>query len=201
LAKSGRQPLTPIQNKQTTGHGMMVKPSSSGIKKLSPSTTTTNTNTTTTGNEKRIVKSPTTPSSSPSASSTPAASANKTSLYKIQNGFVTKRKEKIQISKADKEIQTSDTSDDIVTGDVAPVVYWKELAEQRRAALEEALKENEQLTEKVASLEKDKQELEEMVEQAKVLAEMINSISEEHGCTADESGIGRDAEESTLSKD
>lgn len=52
--------------------------------------------------------------------------------------------------------------------------FWKQLAEERRVALEEALKENEELTEKLEKLEKENRDLEEMVEQAKQLAEMIN---------------------------
>lgn len=55
----------------------------------------------------------------------------------------------------------------------APLEYWKELAESRRAALEEALNENYELHQRVEELEKEKTILEEMVEQAKSLASML----------------------------
>lgn len=58
--------------------------------------------------------------------------------------------------------------------DVAPLEYWKQLAEERRLALEETLKENERLAAKIEALEMENRNLEEMVEQATVLAEMIN---------------------------
>jgi len=58
--------------------------------------------------------------------------------------------------------------------EVAPPEYWKQLAEQRRVALEETLKENKRLADKVETLEADNRNLEEMLEDAKTLAEMVN---------------------------
>jgi len=62
----------------------------------------------------------------------------------------------------------------ILISDAPTLEYWKELADQRRIALEEALKENERLVLRVEVLESDNKSLEEMLEDAKTLAEMIN---------------------------
>ena len=51
--------------------------------------------------------------------------------------------------------------------------YWKKLAEERRLALEEALRENEGLWEKVHELEKEKTAMEQIVNEAKAMVEMI----------------------------
>lgn len=51
--------------------------------------------------------------------------------------------------------------------------YWKDLAETRREALEAALEENYNLNQRLEDLEKEKALLEEMVEQAKTLAGML----------------------------
>jgi len=56
------------------------------------------------------------------------------------------------------------------------ISYWKELAENRRQALEEALRENEALHSRIAELEKDNSELEEMVQEAKAIAEVVSVI-------------------------
>jgi Asp-tRNA(Asn)/Glu-tRNA(Gln) amidotransferase B subunit len=95
------------------------------------------------------------------------------------------------------EVDVVNVVDTLTSEKEPPLEYWKELAEQRGVALEEALKENEILTEKVERLEKENHELEEMVTEAKQLAEMINTLAEE---TADESGIVKDADESTISQ-
>jgi len=186
VAKSGRQPLTPIQNK-TSNNGIMVKPAPAPAndKKLAPKNTAI---------VKKGQKTPA-PASFPSASSIPAPTAAP-KASKVGNGPVNKNKKQL---KEDKEVQTDgDNHLDWMTSDEAPIEYWKELAEERRTALEEALEENTLLSEKVARLEKENKELEETVEEAKQLAEMLNTISEEHALTADESGIGKDADESTL---
>lgn len=57
--------------------------------------------------------------------------------------------------------------------DEPPLEYWKELAESRRQALEESLEENLHLHQRVEELEKEKVLLEEMVEQAKQLASIL----------------------------
>jgi len=120
------------------------------------------------------------PSPKPSAPSTPGSP-----LRKVQSGFVTKKKHQGTLESV---AQAESTDLDLITGQIAPLDYWKELAEQRRVALEDTLKENERLTEKVAFLEADNRNLTEMLEDAKTLAEMINAMSE-----ADDSGIVRDS--------
>ncbi len=54
------------------------------------------------------------------------------------------------------------------------IAYWKELAESRRQALEAALQENYDLHNRVEELKKDNAELEELVNEGRHLAEMIN---------------------------
>jgi hypothetical protein len=91
---------------------------------------------------------------------------------------------------SDKEVQTDHPDLPLITGEEAPPEYWKQLAETRRLALEEALVENEILTNRVEELEKENKSMEEMVAHAKTLAEMINSITDDSGITADVSGVG-----------
>jgi geminin len=54
------------------------------------------------------------------------------------------------------------------------LAYWKELAENRRKALQEALEENENLHTRISDLEKENEMLEEMVQEAKTIAEVIS---------------------------
>jgi geminin len=56
----------------------------------------------------------------------------------------------------------------------ASLAYWKELAENRRKALQEALEENENLHTRISDLEKENEMLEEMVQEAKTIAEVIS---------------------------
>jgi len=91
---------------------------------------------------------------------------------------------------SDKEVQTDHPDLSLITGEEAPPEYWKQLAETRRLALEEALAENEILTNRVEELETENKSMEEMVAHAKTLAEMINSITDDSGITADASGVG-----------
>lgn len=51
--------------------------------------------------------------------------------------------------------------------------YWRELAESRGSALEEAMIENEYLHNRIDELETENSELEELVQEAKNLAEMV----------------------------
>jgi len=80
----------------------------------------------------------------------------------------------------------------LVTSDKPTQEYWKLLAEERRVALEEALQENQTLTKKVETLQEENDRLNDLIEDAKTLAEMINNISEED---QNESGIGQDGDD------
>ncbi|KAH7957879.1 hypothetical protein HPB52_024044 [Rhipicephalus sanguineus] len=55
--------------------------------------------------------------------------------------------------------------------------YWKELAEQRRVALEEALRENEQLHETVELLTAENKHLQSIADQALPLADLLKASS------------------------
>ncbi|XP_023230276.1 geminin-like [Centruroides sculpturatus] len=56
--------------------------------------------------------------------------------------------------------------------------YWKILAEERRVALEAALKENEDLRDQIEVLETENSQLREICEEAKRMAEIINDLNE-----------------------
>jgi len=134
---------------------------------------------------------------SPSKNGTP-----KSALSKVKSGLVSKKKV-IGKTLVSKEVQTENGDISIVTGEEAPLEYWKELAESRRQALEEALEENCTLHHRIEDLEKEKSLLEEMVEQAKTLAGMLEDLSDEEN--PDESGIGfgqsKEADDSVLEKE
>uniref|UniRef100_A0A131YTP2 Geminin n=1 Tax=Rhipicephalus appendiculatus TaxID=34631 RepID=A0A131YTP2_RHIAP len=57
--------------------------------------------------------------------------------------------------------------------------YWKELAEQRRVALEEALKENEQLHVTVELLTAENKHLQSIADQALPLADLLKEFARE----------------------
>ncbi|ODN00509.1 Geminin [Orchesella cincta] len=111
----------------------------------------------------------------------------KNALSKVKSGLVSKKKPAKIFELKDTQTQTDNGDDSIVTGEEAPLEYWKELAETRRQALEEALEENCGLHKRVEELEHEKTLLEEMVEQAKHLASMLENLSDDEN--PDESGI------------
>ncbi|KAK8386874.1 hypothetical protein O3P69_017945 [Scylla paramamosain] len=73
---------------------------------------------------------------------------------------------------------------DMLTNDTAPAQYWEALAEKRREALEDTLQENQKLHEKnkeleseVSVLKEENKLLEDMVEEAKQLAALVQSVT------------------------
>ncbi|CAL8129628.1 unnamed protein product [Orchesella dallaii] len=127
----------------------------------------------------------------------------KNGLSKVKSGSVSKKKLGKVIEFKTTQTQTDNGDDSIVTGDEAPLEYWKELAETRRQALEDALEENRGLHNRVDVLEQEKLLLEEMIEQAKHLANMIENLSDDED--PDESGIdfgtSKQSEDSILEKE
>lgn len=67
--------------------------------------------------------------------------------------------------------------------------YWKALAEKRRVALDISLKENEELHEKVDSLEEELTLSREMLEESKNLVELLTEIIQERDAGANDSGL------------
>lgn len=67
--------------------------------------------------------------------------------------------------------------------------YWKTLAEKRRVALDISLKENEELHEKVDSLEEELILSREMLEESKNLVELLTEIIQERDSGANDSGL------------
>jgi geminin len=79
--------------------------------------------------------------------------------------------------------------------------YWKALAERRREALEESLVENEELhtslnmvEEEKTAVEKERDNLKEMAEQAEALAEIVKSLVPDEDTEEDEVEESSDGE-------
>uniref|UniRef100_A0A131Y736 Geminin n=1 Tax=Ixodes ricinus TaxID=34613 RepID=A0A131Y736_IXORI len=66
---------------------------------------------------------------------------------------------------------------DLLVKDEVPIQYWKELAEQRRIALEKALQENEELHEQVELLTEENKHLQTIADQALPLAELVKDLT------------------------
>ncbi|XP_076363466.1 geminin DNA replication inhibitor [Tachypleus tridentatus] len=95
---------------------------------------------------------------------------------KIRKGTGTSGSE---IHKCSEEtIQGSKDASFLMSEDI-PSAYWKDLAEERRKALEEALKENESLHIQLEVLEEENSQLREIINLAKGLAETVDSIAED----------------------
>lgn len=67
--------------------------------------------------------------------------------------------------------------------------YWKTLAEKRRIALDESLKENEELHEKVASLEEELVISRSMLEESRNLVDLLTEIIQEQDGDANDSAL------------
>ncbi|KAH7959510.1 hypothetical protein HPB49_011557 [Dermacentor silvarum] len=65
---------------------------------------------------------------------------------------------------------------DLMANERVPAQYWKELAEQRRVALDKALKENEQLHEKLELLTAENRHLQTIADQALPLADLLKEL-------------------------
>lgn len=65
---------------------------------------------------------------------------------------------------------------DLLVSDTVPESYWKELAEQRRLALEETLHENELLRDQLEVLETEYSKLKQIVDDAKDLTEIVKGM-------------------------
>ncbi|KAL7647907.1 UNVERIFIED_CONTAM: hypothetical protein RMT77_001517 [Armadillidium vulgare] len=67
---------------------------------------------------------------------------------------------------------------DMLTSEETPSEYWEALAEKRRFALEVALEENQELKEENELLKGENKILEEMLEEAKQLATLVQEITD-----------------------
>lgn len=63
-----------------------------------------------------------------------------------------------------------------LTGDTASEAYWETLAEKRRSALEETLKENEELHGKVEQLQDELNQSQKCLEEARALVEVLSEM-------------------------
>lgn len=101
----------------------------------------------------------------------------KRKLYLAAENAVNLPSEKI-IGKTSRQTQTiSQEAYDLMVKDEVPVEYWKDLAEQRRIALENALKENEELHEQVELLQAENEHLQKLADQALPLAELFKEVA------------------------
>ncbi|XP_074643359.1 uncharacterized protein LOC141900382 [Tubulanus polymorphus] len=96
-----------------------------------------------------------------------------------------KKKAKQQESQQDADLAEAH---ELMVQETIPETYWKEIAEQRRAALAEALQENEKLHKSIEKLEIENSELKEMADQAEYYAGIIKTLLEEQN----DSGLGSD---------
>lgn len=78
------------------------------------------------------------------------------------------------VPSATKEITAED-----LTGDVVGETYWEILAEKRRAALEESLVENQELYERIASLEDELNQSKSLLTETRNLVEVLTEMLEE----------------------
>ncbi|XP_071491791.1 uncharacterized protein [Diadema antillarum] len=98
---------------------------------------------------------------------------------------------------------------EMLTRDTPTESYWKELAEERREALEDALKENEELHVENSRLKEENEKLQVMADQAEYLADVVETLigkSSEESEGADESDRSPDGalhteEENRCSRD
>ncbi|XP_038056623.1 geminin-like [Patiria miniata] len=83
-------------------------------------------------------------------------------------------------SESNTDIEKSKTAEEkaweLMVQEPAPESYWKDLAEERRVALDETLKENEQLHGVIAELKTENGRLKEMADQAEYLASVLQNV-------------------------
>lgn len=85
--------------------------------------------------------------------------------------------------------QSKIIEEDLTTEGEPSEGYWKTLAEKRRVALDISLKENEELHEKVESLEEELTLSREMLQESKNLVELLTEIIQERDAGANDSGL------------
>lgn len=88
------------------------------------------------------------------------------------------------------------TEEDLTTEGEPSELYWKGLAEQRRIALDISLKENEELHQKVESLEEELSVARQMIDESKNLVEVLTEMIQEGN---NDSGLANDIGECSRS--
>lgn len=123
---------------------------------------------------------------------------SRTPLKNIKDGIMREKSEKKRIIKdVIENVQTKDkkkkmcskaiqTDEDVeidikdLTSEEEPSEnYWKILAEKRRVALDETLKENQILCDKVEILEQEKETIQKMYEEAKQALDLLKEVMQE----------------------
>ncbi|XP_031844661.1 geminin DNA replication inhibitor isoform X2 [Nomia melanderi] len=103
---------------------------------------------------------------------------------------VTLKDKAVQTARGDKiKIEVED-----LTSEAGPSEnYWEVLAERRRIALEDALEENKELSDRVESLEEENRVYKEMLDESRALVEVLQEMLGE-----DRNDINNSLEDSTL---
>ncbi|XP_012147326.2 geminin DNA replication inhibitor isoform X2 [Megachile rotundata] len=117
-------------------------------------------------------------------SALPVKESNKNEVIEKPKNESTKRK---KITFKDKGVQTArggkikiEVED--LTSEAGPSEnYWEVLAERRRIALEDALEDNRELTERVEKLEEEKRIYKEMLDESRALVEVLQEMLGEDG--------------------
>lgn len=86
------------------------------------------------------------------------------------------------------------TAEDLTSLEGPSEQYWEVLAERRRLALEESLTENQELYEKVASLEEELSLSKEMLQEARNLVEVLTEMLQEGEAEREEAGSSKDGD-------
>lgn len=87
------------------------------------------------------------------------------------------------------KLQKKITEEDLTTEGEPREDYWKALAEKRRVALDISLKENEELHDKVSSLEEELTISRSMLEESRNLVDLLTEIIQEQEGDANDSGL------------
>ncbi|KAK7864506.1 hypothetical protein R5R35_003119 [Gryllus longicercus] len=112
---------------------------------------------------------------------------NEKKMNENQTKVSLKKKKTTKVSSGENCKKAVTASD--LTSEEPSEAYWKQLAETRRVALDEALNENQTLYEKIELLEQENEKAKEMLDEARCLIEVLNEIIDKN-----DSAIGDDAE-------
>ncbi|GFR73819.1 geminin-like [Elysia marginata] len=85
---------------------------------------------------------------------------------------------------------------DLMANENIPEFYWKDLAEERRRALEESLEENRRLSIEVSQLKEENSRLSDVAQEAKQLKELLEGVLSDDEDSAIKSEVSTEAEHS-----
>lgn len=95
------------------------------------------------------------------------------------NDEKTKKEREFEVRVESEKVVISKEDYDMMLRDEASIEYWKQLAEERRTALEKALQENEKLYEDIGILEAENKHLQKMADHCVELANIVKTLSQD----------------------